>query len=618
MYAGHTMALVHELTQRGDLEGLRGLIESNADPVALVNEVDENGLTPLFYAVKQAEPDLGTVELLLRAGSDPGYVKVDRWEPLSEDAREEFAEMNAELGLELPVELFDSGPREHREPLLKEALRTGNVELVRLLHVHGAVLDYRDEDGYTAMLDAAYGDGDRLPLVRYLLSLGLEADAVSSYDESPVSVAYNSGRFEVVAELLRSGADESRLGWTHLHRAVAIGTPEDVASELTKGPDLGAFDRPGRTVLQLAAEKGDAALVETLLRAGADPSVKEDDGLATVARAVLGGHPEMVARLLELYPSPEDKDEALRIAVEQSDADSARLLLEAGANAAQRGQFDTLIENAVDGNVVRLLLEYGADLNDLKTEGRRLLVGLPERDERALDGITRDEYLAYRYPREGTANPEDMSDPFRLAMIRSGFNAYWGRQSFDDPAVFLCGPVEDRPPAVWCFERFGQSTTILPDGRIVLIAGEHEDYYDPDFCIYNDVSVFDPDGGVRVYGYPYDVFPPTDFHSATLVGEWIYIIGSLGYMGARQGSIPVWRLSTVDFRIEPLDTAGDRPGRIFEHRATLVDGAKIRIEGGQLVSFKKRGFLKKDQEEVHGPNPDALVLDLRTLFWSKL
>ena len=42
---------------------------------------------------------------------------------------------------------------------------------------------------------------------------------------------------------------------------------------------------------------------------------------------------------------------------------------------------------------------------------------------------------------------------------------------------------------VWCFSRFGTSLTELPDGRFVQIGGEHEDFYDPDFCIYNDVTV---------------------------------------------------------------------------------------------------------------------------------
>ena len=47
----------------------------------------------------------------------------------------------------------------------------------------------------------------------------------------------------------------------------------------------------------------------------------------------------------------------------------------------------------------------------------------------------------------------------------------------------------------WCFSRFGQSETVLPDSSRVLIAGEHEDWYDPDFHIYNDVVVIRPDKG---------------------------------------------------------------------------------------------------------------------------
>ena len=39
----------------------------------------------------------------------------------------------------------------------------------------------------------------------------------------------------------------------------------------------------------------------------------------------------------------------------------------------------------------------------------------------------------------------------------------------------------------WSFDRYGMSVTHLEDGRIILIGGEHEDYYDPYFFIYNDV-----------------------------------------------------------------------------------------------------------------------------------
>ena len=70
---------------------------------------------------------------------------------------------------------------------------------------------------------------------------------------------------------------------------------------------------------------------------------------------------------------------------------------------------------------------------------------------------------------------------------------------------------------VWSFDRFGQSMNILPDGR-VFIAGEHEDDYDWDFRIYNDVVVAAPNGDIEhIFGYPPEIFPPTDFHAAVFV-----------------------------------------------------------------------------------------------------
>ncbi len=118
-------------------------------------------------------------------------------------------------------------------------------------------------------------------------------------------------------------------------------------------------------------------------------------------------------------------------------------------------------------------------------------------------------------------------------MVRLGCNAYTARKHFHVESIFdSLGPV-------WCNERFGASLTELPDGRFVQIGGEHEDFYDPDFCIYNDVIVFDGKGNFQIYGYSRETFPPTDFHSATLVGEFIYIVGSLGYVDERKiGTTP--------------------------------------------------------------------------------
>jgi hypothetical protein len=155
--------------------------------------------------------------------------------------------------------------------------------------------------------------------------------------------------------------------------------------------------------------------------------------------------------------------------------------------------------------------------------------------------------------------------------------------------------------------------TFLPDRRVIQIAGEHEDYYDSDFCIYNDVFVHEPDGSIAIYGYPEAVFPPTDFHTATLVGDFIYVIGSVGYREVRQvGTTSVFRLHVHTMRIDRIETTGDTPGSIYKHRAIAMNAHEIRIWGGKIIT--KNG---DDDKEAHDDNNASFLLDLDTRVWRR-
>ena len=170
---------------------------------------------------------------------------------------------------------------------------------------------------------------------------------------------------------------------------------------------------------------------------------------------------------------------------------------------------------------------------------------------------------------------------------------------------------------MWCNQRFGKSLTFLPDGRIIEIGGEHEDFSDPDFHIYNDVFVHHGKGRFKIYGYPKAVFPPTDFHTATLVGGHIYIIGGLGYpQDRRPGFTPVYRLNCKTLAMEKVHTSGDNPGWIHDHRATYrADRGKageIHLEGGE-VCLKSPGREDDDWAE----NEAIFVLDLASLEWRR-
>jgi hypothetical protein len=226
--------------------------------------------------------------------------------------------------------------------------------------------------------------------------------------------------------------------------------------------------------------------------------------------------------------------------------------------------------------------------------------------------ITTEIVKAWWKPRFGTSNPERMNNPLWEWLVRTRMEAYAAAKRFGYPETSRHTP--DFLGPAWCFARFGQSVTHLPDGRIVLIAGEHEDHYDPDFNIYNDVTVYHPDDSLEIFGYPIDVFPPTDFHTATLVGNRIIIMGNLGYPEDRKiGTTHVMELDITTWSIKSITTTGEGPGWIHKQVAEPDDGGKcIKVRGGLIC------HLDKDGQTNILENPDDWCLDLNSLKWSRV
>jgi hypothetical protein len=218
--------------------------------------------------------------------------------------------------------------------------------------------------------------------------------------------------------------------------------------------------------------------------------------------------------------------------------------------------------------------------------------------------IDRDEFLAWRSPRQVKESSTRLDNPLWHWLVRTRHSAYSANEVFEGPSSFDAGPM-------WCFDRFGKSETALPDGRVVHIGGEHEDYYDPDFFIYNDVTIIDAKGAIEIRGYERGVFPPTDFHSATLTGKSIFIIGCLGYSEQRIiGHTPVYQLALDTMTITAAETSGEAPGWLHRHSAELSDdGRAIIVRGGEVWSGHKRTM----QENI-----DSWSLDVASGRWTRL
>jgi ankyrin repeat protein len=545
-----------------------------------INQFDRRGYTPLMYAVVGQNCSVAIVKELLRHGAHVDVECKDR---------------------------IEGGTN-----VIALALADGDPSKVAALMEAGADIRYRAAHGYDALLSAVHrrdvmNDPHLLDLLQLVVANGVSLNGVSSYKESGLRVLSRLGRFDAVRLLLDAGADPNHLDWTPLMRAVALDSVADVRSALEDGSTLEAKDWWERTAWLLAVQTGDIEKAKAIRDAGADTSARGRCAKPSLFYAIESNQSAMLEWLIALGFSIEETDEfgtpPLNTAVEHHALQCVDILLRAGAEVDREHNGQTALRNTASCEMSVRLLSAGADPRQLSAEACRALAGLPADPDAYLLDATQDEFLRGRGRRFGTQNPEHMSEPFWESMIRAGVSGYEATEWFGGPSSFDSGPV-------WCAQRFGQTITLLPAGRVVQIAGEHEDHYDPDFCIYNDVFVH-AEGAVRILGYPETVFPPTDFHTATLIGPFIYVIGSLGYYGKREfGKTPVYRLDTRDFRIERLDTRGKNPGWIYEHRADLVAPDLIRIVGGKIVT-------KSDEGEVHGDNQSAFVLDTNQLIWRR-
>jgi ankyrin repeat protein len=565
---------LHHEVKRGNTARVRELLRDGAD----LNATDRAGYTPLMYALESPAAGVELVQLLLNGG---GAV----------------AESSLVDGMHCNIASF--------------CLRGGDPLKLALVLERGADLHYTRGPGYDALLDAAFsrnsdGDPRLLDILKILIARGVALNGVSSYQESALRVLSRVGRFDAVRLLLDAGADETQLAWTPLHRAVALGTLADLKALVEAGEFLEPVDWWHRTPWLVAVKTGDLEKARYLVGRGADSTVSGNGGAWPLDLAIESFHTPMLKWLIELGISVESTADCcitpLMAAVQAGNAEAVDVLIAAGANVDRQTPCGNALGHVQSRAIALRLLDAGADPADLSFEGRRAILGLEPQPDESLFDATPEDYRVAPTACWGDHNPELMDQPFWQAMIRAGINAYAGAQ--------LTGGTRDDCP-VWCAQRFGQSLTLLPDGRAIQIGGEHEDSYDSDFCIYNDVFVHHADGRIDIFCYPEDVFPPTDFHTATLIGDSIYIIGGLGYQGARRfGETPVYRLNTTTLQIRRIETTGEPPGWVSRHRAVLASPHEIRVWAGKIAA-------EVGETETYDDNRRACVLDVTRRQWRR-
>jgi ankyrin repeat protein len=308
----------------------------------------------------------------------------------------------------LAVSLLLACAAAHAQRPLADLIQNGERTAALALIDDGADVNAAQGDGTTPLHWAVY-KVDR-ELVAELLKAGANADATNKYGSSPLAEAAKLGDLALVRQLLDAGADvesPNADGQTALMLAARIGSLDLAKLLVERGADVNAKEAwRDQTALIWAVDNNFPELAQFLIDSGADVNARASandwdsqitaepraqyrpvGGLTVLLYAARSGCTRCVRSLLAAgadidKPTPEGMT-PLMIAIDNQAYDTARLLLDEGANphiwdwygrtalyvAVDMSSFRGRLSNPTSSSetsasdVVRLLLEAGVNPN---------------------------------------------------------------------------------------------------------------------------------------------------------------------------------------------------------------------------------------------------------------
>jgi ankyrin repeat protein len=283
------------------------------------------------------------------------------------------------------------------ETPLREAVRFGNVNIVRLLLEAGADAHIKDKEGRLPVYWACANYNAKIHnILTILLDYTDDLDCPDNPGETLLQAAMRYNRTEAVRLLVEKGADVNAKGtggWAALHMAVKRGDEAAVRLLVELGADINATDASGWTVLYIAVKRGDKAVARLLVELGADVNAKVIGGQTALHLATEQGDEAAARLLVEKGADVNIKDvggrTALRLATERGYEAVAKLLVEEGADTnAKDAEGWMALHLAVkrgDEAEAGLLVERGADINARDASGWTVLhLAVKRRDEAAV------------------------------------------------------------------------------------------------------------------------------------------------------------------------------------------------------------------------------------------
>lgn len=182
-----------------------------------------------------------------------------------------------------------------------KAAELDNESAIVGLALRGFDLNTRNEKGEHALSVALRADS--LKVVDFLLTQrSVKVESRNPQGESPLMIAAIKGHLGSARQLIRRGAEVNKTGWTPLHYAASRAERDsvDMARLMLEHHAYIDAESPNKsTPLMMAAHYGHPDTVRLLLEEGADPSLRNEQGLTAVDFARRAGRDDMADLVAE-------------------------------------------------------------------------------------------------------------------------------------------------------------------------------------------------------------------------------------------------------------------------------------------------------------------------------
>jgi len=260
------------------------------------------------------------------------------------------------------------------------AVSDGDTEQVKeILTANPKLLNQKNQDALTPLnLAASQGKPE---VVALLLKMGADHSQGDNENSMPIHLAAISGNQECIDLFLGNGIDiniQDDNGNTALLFALMYRQPVMATYLVEKGADLNIQNNRGWTALQSAAIGGNLEMVTTLVENKADVNKQIEGGMTPLHSATSFGHLDIVVYLIEngadIDIENDNGEQPLHYAQNPNTYAVAEYLIEKGADVNHKSSHKITALHSVSGrgstNVAQLLLDHGADINAPSLDGR--------------------------------------------------------------------------------------------------------------------------------------------------------------------------------------------------------------------------------------------------------